>query len=240
VISTDASPVTIVGLSGGKDSAWVAYILCKLKLNILCVFVDTGYQSPIALENANMVCDALGVPLLVLSPAVELFNCVYRQALGSTWCNPIKTFCVPCSEIIHNELIVVAGCVGATDIWLGVTEADGVTLGNRLENDSNSSVQFRQLKSSTSDLTKRHALASMGVLSMKRSSPLKTNCKINWLIISECYRRGIPNPYVQHFAYGSKYPWIWKGFDFFLHIVMKLGYRRRFVKNLMSRVNGKE
>ncbi|HPF87571.1 MAG TPA: N-acetyl sugar amidotransferase [Candidatus Limiplasma sp.] len=53
----------IVGISGGVDSAYLAYTAKKLGLRMLAVHVDTGWNSEIAVRNIERLCNALGLEL---------------------------------------------------------------------------------------------------------------------------------------------------------------------------------
>ena len=53
----------IVGISGGVDSAYLAYTARKLGLRMLAVHVDTGWNSEIAVRNIERLCGALGLEL---------------------------------------------------------------------------------------------------------------------------------------------------------------------------------
>lgn len=69
-------------LSGGKDSA---YMLHKMHitypdLHILCITVDNGFMSPVALVNARYIADRLGYDLIVLHSARGQFKKTLREA----------------------------------------------------------------------------------------------------------------------------------------------------------------
>jgi glutamine---fructose-6-phosphate transaminase (isomerizing) len=57
----------IIGISGGKDSSYMAYVAKKkLGLRVLAVSYDFMYMVDLARENAKTVCDDLGIDLLVV------------------------------------------------------------------------------------------------------------------------------------------------------------------------------
>ena len=69
-------------LSGGKDSA---YILHRMRqafpdLRMLCVCVNNGFMSPVALKNVTYVADKLGADLLIVNSHTQKFARVLRQA----------------------------------------------------------------------------------------------------------------------------------------------------------------
>jgi len=51
---------SIIGLSGGVDSSYVAYIAMKLELNPLCVHFDNGWNSDIAVKNIRNIIKTTG------------------------------------------------------------------------------------------------------------------------------------------------------------------------------------
>ncbi len=56
----------IVPLSGGKDSTFILYYAVKeLKLRVIAISYDSGFQSPIAKSNMQHACGKLNVPLVI-------------------------------------------------------------------------------------------------------------------------------------------------------------------------------
>lgn len=53
----------ILGISGGVDSAYMAYIASKLGLRILAVHVDAGWNSEVAVDNIQKMCKKLNLDL---------------------------------------------------------------------------------------------------------------------------------------------------------------------------------
>jgi N-acetyl sugar amidotransferase len=53
----------IIGISGGVDSAYLAYTAHKLGLRMLAVHVDTGWNSEVAVRNIERLCNQLGLQL---------------------------------------------------------------------------------------------------------------------------------------------------------------------------------
>jgi N-acetyl sugar amidotransferase len=54
---------SILGLSGGVDSSYVAYLAHKMGLNPLCVHFDNGWNSDIAVTNINNIIENTGFDL---------------------------------------------------------------------------------------------------------------------------------------------------------------------------------
>lgn len=53
----------ILGISGGVDSAYMAYLAHKLGLRVLAVHVDTGWNNEIAVKNIQRMCEKLDLKL---------------------------------------------------------------------------------------------------------------------------------------------------------------------------------
>lgn len=53
----------VLGISGGVDSAYLAYTAHKLGLRILAVHVDAGWNSDVAVENIQKLCNKLKLDL---------------------------------------------------------------------------------------------------------------------------------------------------------------------------------
>lgn len=53
----------VVGLSGGVDSSYIAYLAKKLGLNPLCVHFDNGWNSELAVSNIKKIVDICGFDL---------------------------------------------------------------------------------------------------------------------------------------------------------------------------------
>ena len=53
----------VLGLSGGVDSAYMAYLSAKLGLRVLAVHVDSGWNSEVAVRNIERVCQRLRMEL---------------------------------------------------------------------------------------------------------------------------------------------------------------------------------
>lgn len=69
-------------LSGGKDSAYILHRLSVIlpDLEVLCIFVNNGFSSPVAIENAKQTADKCGADLLIVNSFVQDFKCVLRRA----------------------------------------------------------------------------------------------------------------------------------------------------------------
>lgn len=53
----------VLGISGGVDSSYLAYLSNELGLRVLAVHVDGGWNSPVAEDNIKKICDKLNIKL---------------------------------------------------------------------------------------------------------------------------------------------------------------------------------
>jgi len=63
----------MIGLSGGLDSAYVAYIAHKHGLRILAVHVDDGLDAPVTVENIKKICTTFNIDLISEKPNKDQF-----------------------------------------------------------------------------------------------------------------------------------------------------------------------
>lgn len=64
----------IMGISGGLDSSYLAYLGYKWGLRILAVHIDDGYDTEISKENIKKLCKAANIELRTIKPDPEQFN----------------------------------------------------------------------------------------------------------------------------------------------------------------------
>jgi hypothetical protein len=85
----------IVGLSGGKDSTYVAYYLKKeYDLRILGFNYDIGYRSSYAIENLETVADRLDMDLVTLRPKKSFLMRLFAHFLKRR-----GEFCSVCNNL---------------------------------------------------------------------------------------------------------------------------------------------
>jgi hypothetical protein len=82
----------VVGISGGKDSCYVAYLAKKIfGLRVLAVSYDFPFMVDLARKNTKTVCEHLGIELLVVKSRNNLEYNLLRNhlislaATGTTW-----------------------------------------------------------------------------------------------------------------------------------------------------------
>ncbi len=114
----------VLGISGGKDSSYVAYLAKKkFGLRALAVSYDFPFMVDLARKNIKAVCDHLGLELLVVKSRNNLeFNLVRNHmmslaATGTTWGQ-----CMFCHYGIEAILHQVARAKGVPFILSGVTQ----------------------------------------------------------------------------------------------------------------------
>jgi hypothetical protein len=92
----------IVGLSGGKDSSYVALFLKKTYgVRILGINIDIGYRSGIASENLDNLVRHLDIDLVTLRPSPGLLNGLFERFLSEK-----GEFCSVCNNLGY---LLVAG-----------------------------------------------------------------------------------------------------------------------------------
>jgi len=85
----------VIGLSGGKDSSYVAYYLKKeYNLKILGINFDNGYRSEYGMNNLNVLSDNLDIDLLTIRPNKAFLNKLYRHFLRKN-----GEFCSVCNNM---------------------------------------------------------------------------------------------------------------------------------------------
>jgi hypothetical protein len=85
----------IVGLSGGKDSTYVAYYLKKeYDLKLLGLNYNIGYRSSYAVRNLELVTDNLGIDLLTIRPNRKFLRKLFAHFLRNR-----GEFCSVCNNL---------------------------------------------------------------------------------------------------------------------------------------------
>lgn len=93
----------MLGLSGGKDSTALLYILKKeYGLNVLAVTMDTGFLSKIAVENVKRATKLLEVDHITFSPNPMTYKRIYKHLILSLKKDYVKTICNMCGKLTHG------------------------------------------------------------------------------------------------------------------------------------------
>jgi len=99
----------VMGLSGGKDSSYLLYLLVKkYKLIVLAVTVDNGFLPEVAINNAKRVSKKLNVEHTIIK--LNSFEKVIRYALTHLLPNQLcrDSLCVKCHNAIFSWLVKIA------------------------------------------------------------------------------------------------------------------------------------
>ncbi len=108
-------------LSGGKDSAYLAYLLTKkYGLNILAYNMQPGFGSPLAQPNLSRVVDKLGMTLRTFSWSPDFSRAFYRHL----FLHPLKqgltaTVCRVCHLALHSSAVRLAQKEGIPLVLIG-------------------------------------------------------------------------------------------------------------------------
>lgn len=113
----------VLGISGGKDSCYVAYLTKKFGLRALAVSYDFPFMVDLARQNIKAVCENLGIELLVVKSRNNLEYDLLQNHLTSlaatstTWGQ-----CMFCHYGIEAVLYETARSRGIPFILSGVTK----------------------------------------------------------------------------------------------------------------------
>ncbi|MEO5990247.1 MAG: N-acetyl sugar amidotransferase [Ferruginibacter sp.] len=95
----------IMGISGGLDSAYLAYLGSKIwGLRILGVHIDDGFDSPIAKENIQNLTTNCGIELINEQIDQEQFNDLTRSFLVAG----LPGICIPQDNVLVARLFQIA------------------------------------------------------------------------------------------------------------------------------------
>jgi hypothetical protein len=102
----------VVGLSGGKDSSYVAYYLRQeYNLKILGVNFDNGYRSEYAIRNLEALVDKLEIDLVIVRPNKTFLKKLYAHFLRKQ-----GEFCSVCNNIGY---LIIASFIWNQRLSLG-------------------------------------------------------------------------------------------------------------------------
>lgn len=115
----------VLGISGGKDSSYVAYLTKKFGLRALAVSYDFPFMVDLARRNIKAVCESLGIELLIVNSRNNFEYGLMRNhlmslaATGTTWGQ-----CMFCHYGIEAVLYETAKSRGIPFILSGVTQSE--------------------------------------------------------------------------------------------------------------------
>ncbi len=141
----------LVGVSGGRDSAYLLYLLVtKHKLRCLAAYYKTPFTPDVVDQNVKMLVKKLNVPLIEVKLPLERHR-KFAKDMIELWLkkpNPViaNLACAPCKEL-NREILKIAHKNGIRHIIYG---------GNKFEVFQGGAAQFRddsaKLKSSPNNL----------------------------------------------------------------------------------------
>lgn len=91
----------IMGISGGLDSSYLAYLGVKRwNLRILAIHVDDGFDTPIAQSNIIKLCQKSNIELKVFKPEAKQYNDLTRSFMRAS----VPNIAIPQDNIIFSYL----------------------------------------------------------------------------------------------------------------------------------------
>lgn len=188
-----------VSYSGGKDSIALLLRAKRASHHVLAVTVDTGFLSPAAIANIRRVPDALGIQHVILRDAAA-FRRIYRARVPHIAHSPFMV-CWGCHRRIDEMVADCAQRYDADETWSGMTE-DETTLfapGQTIADFRRTTGMRTPLCEAPYDpavIVREIQAAGLNVV----TSPLRTNCRMNIVIIADYLRAHGINPYARFFV----------------------------------------
>lgn len=90
----------MLGLSGGLDSSYVAYIGHQYGLRMLAVHIDDGFDAPETTKNINKICDSYNIDLVVEKPDKEQFADLTRAFIRAG----VPNIAIPQDNVLFANL----------------------------------------------------------------------------------------------------------------------------------------
>ncbi len=97
----------LIGLSGGKDSVYAAYLLKKHGMRPLACTFNNGFLTEAALHNIRHAVDALSIGHVFVEPPAAELGRLYRHFMVTA-----GEFCSVCNVGIRSSLYRIAKCYG--------------------------------------------------------------------------------------------------------------------------------
>ena len=115
----------IVGLSGGVDSSYVAYLTAKLGLRPLAVHLDNGWNTELSIKNIENIVSKLNIPLFTHVLDWEMFREIQRSFFKAS----VPNCEMPTDHAIMAVLFQLANKYGIKYIISGSNLAsEGITV----------------------------------------------------------------------------------------------------------------
>jgi len=90
----------MIGLSGGLDSSYAAYIGHQNGLKMLAVHIDDGFDAPQTTRNVNRICESYGIDLIIEKPNREQFADLTRAFLRAG----VPNIAIPQDNVLFASL----------------------------------------------------------------------------------------------------------------------------------------
>lgn len=90
----------IMGISGGLDSSYLAYLGYKWGLRILAFHVDDGYDTQISKSNIKKLCETAKIELRTIVPDAKQYNSLIKAYMEAG----VPNLAVPQDNILFAEL----------------------------------------------------------------------------------------------------------------------------------------
>lgn len=90
----------MIGLSGGLDSSYAAYIGHQNGLKMLAVHIDDGFDAPQTTRNINRICESYGIDLIIEKPNREQFADLTRAFLRAG----VPNIAIPQDNVLFASL----------------------------------------------------------------------------------------------------------------------------------------
>ena len=90
----------VMGISGGLDSSYLAYLGYKMGLRILAFHIDDGFDVPLATENVRKLCEACHIDLVQIKPDAQQYNDLTRAFFLAE----VPNVAIPQDNILFAEL----------------------------------------------------------------------------------------------------------------------------------------
>lgn len=129
----------LIMLSGGKDSAYLAYILKKIyQLNLLGFIIDINYEYPETFKNAAKIANALNLPCITYRQDPELMKDYYRFLLTekSILDQDAGQVCAFCGRFLIHTASYFAGMMKIPLVFSGHNPDQIFLMGQSIEIDT--------------------------------------------------------------------------------------------------------
>lgn len=94
----------LMGLSGGLDSSYLAYLGYQWGLRMLAVHIDDGFDTQISKDNLRKLCEKANLEMITVKPDAEQFNeltCAFMRA-------GVPNIAIPQDNILFANLYLYA------------------------------------------------------------------------------------------------------------------------------------